>query len=176
MHRGGQRVHGVIPDALAPREIAGDDRVGVEEVVPDMHTRKKRMADMSDGFIALPGGYGTLEELMEVVCWSQIGWQRGVRAVSLTAFLTSLSPSLRRPRRSRSGFCAGYHSKPVGLLNVSGYYNPLLAMVDHAIEEGFIAPRYRALIVDAAEPAALLDKLERHEPPAGVVLWKKIEL
>uniref|UniRef100_A0ACD5V4G8 Uncharacterized protein n=2 Tax=Avena sativa TaxID=4498 RepID=A0ACD5V4G8_AVESA len=95
-----------------------------------MHQRKAEMARQSDAFIALPGGYGTLEELLEVITWAQLG----------------------------------IHDKPVGLLNVDGYYNALLSFIDTAVEEGFIKPTARHIIVLAPTPSELLDKLEEYSP------------
>ena len=135
---GGGKVTGILPQALAPRELSGHS-VGDLEIVDTMHTRKARMADLADAFVALPGGYGTLEELFEVLTWAQIG----------------------------------YHRKPIGLLNVAGFYNPLLAMIDHGIQEGFIRPGFRALLLSAETAADLLDLLSVHEMPAGVINgWK----
>ena len=114
-------VIGIIPFALATKERAhpkADMRV-----VNTMHERKALMADLSDAFIAMPGGFGTFEELLEIITWGQLG----------------------------------IHQKPIGLLNTAGYYDPLLAMIDRAIEEGFILPRYRNLIVVASNAEALLE-------------------
>lgn len=131
----GGEVIGIIPYALATKERAhmrADMRV-----VNTMHERKAMMADLSDAFIAMPGGFGTFEELMEIITWGQLG----------------------------------IHQKPIGLLNVEGYYDPLLAMIDHAIEEGFILPRYRDLIVVAANAEELLEGLSRYQPMEGIVKW-----
>ncbi|MBL8189738.1 MAG: TIGR00730 family Rossman fold protein [Acidobacteria bacterium] len=128
-------VIGVIPYALASKERA---HPAVEmRVVNTMHERKKIMADLSDAFIAMPGGFGTFEELLEIITWGQLG----------------------------------IHQKPIGLLNVAGYYDPLLAMIDRAIEEGFILPRYRNLIVVASTAEALLEKLFAYQPLEGIVKW-----
>ncbi|KAG5602862.1 hypothetical protein H5410_034232 [Solanum commersonii] len=105
VHDGGRHVLGVIPKTLMPKEITGET-VGEVKAVTDMHQRKAEMAKHSDAFIALPGGYGTLEELLEVIAWAYLG----------------------------------IHDKPVGLLNVDGYYNSLLTFIDKAVEEGFICP------------------------------------
>jgi uncharacterized protein (TIGR00730 family) len=133
------RVVGVIPEALAAKEVAHG---GVTEmhVVPSMHVRKALMAELSEGFIALPGGFGTFEELFEIVTWSQLG----------------------------------IHGKPVGLLNVGGYFDQLLAMVDHATREGFIDPDQRAIFVEADRPDVLLERLERHQPPPAMA-WVRPE-
>ncbi len=102
----GGEVIGVIPEALAVKELA-HQQVGDLRVVGSMHERKALMAELSDAFIALPGGFGTFEELFEMVTWAQLGM----------------------------------HRKPFGILNVAGFFDGLLALVDHAIEEGFIPTR-----------------------------------
>lgn len=128
----GGRVIGVIPQALMDRELG---HTGVQElrVVADMHERKMTMAGLADAFVAMPGGWGTIEELSEMLTWLQLG----------------------------------IHAKPIGLLNVAGYYDPLLAFVDRMIGERFVRPEHRALMSVAAEPAALLDALSapRAAPP-----------
>ncbi|CAM0903769.1 unnamed protein product [Alopecurus aequalis] len=129
VYSGGRHVIGVIPKTLMPREITGET-VGEVKEVADMHQRKAEMARQSDAFIALPGGYGTLEELLEVITWAQLG----------------------------------IHDKPVGLLNVDGYYNALLSFIDKAVEEGFINPTARHIIVLAPTANELLDKLEEYSP------------
>lgn len=128
-------VIGVIPYALATKERAHPK--AEMRVVNTMHERKAMMADLSDGFIAMPGGFGTFEELMEIITWGQLG----------------------------------IHQKPIGLLNVAGYYDPLLTMIDRAVEEGFILPRYRKLIVVASEAEELLEQLFNYEPLEGIVQW-----
>ncbi len=120
----GGQVIGVIPQALVDRELA---HRGLTElrVVDSMHARKALMAELSDACIALPGGYGTLDELCEVLTWTQLGLQ----------------------------------SKPCGLLNVAGFFDPFLAHVERAMAEGFIRPRDRGLLRVAEEPEDLLDQL-----------------
>jgi uncharacterized protein (TIGR00730 family) len=122
----GGKVYGVIPEKLKTREIAHD---GLTElfVVDGMHARKTMMASMSDAFIALPGGWGTLEEVFEVVTWTQLN----------------------------------YHKKPVGLLNVRGYFDHLVAFLDHASTEGFIRPMHRPLLSSADSLELLLDRLAK---------------
>jgi uncharacterized protein (TIGR00730 family) len=122
----GGKVFGVIPEKLKTREIAHD---GLTElfVVDGMHARKTMMASMSDAFIALPGGWGTLEEIFEVVTWTQLN----------------------------------YHKKPVGLLNVRGYYNFLVSFLDHASTEGFIRPIHRPLLSSADTLEQLLDRMAK---------------
>ena len=129
---GGSAVTGVIPHGLAARELAHRG-VADMRVVPTMHARKALMAELADGFVALPGGIGTLDELFEIVTWSQLG----------------------------------IHRKPVGVLNVAGYYDPLVALLDHAVVGGFVSAEIRGLVIVDEEPAALLDRMADHEPPAG---------
>ncbi|CAN6296967.1 unnamed protein product, partial [Urochloa humidicola] len=129
VHKGGGHVLGIVPKAVLPRELIGDTP-GELRAVAGMHQRKAEMARNSDAFIALPGGYGTLEELLEVITWAQLG----------------------------------IHSKPVGLLNVDGYYDPLLRFVDKAVEEGFVTPAARHIVVAAHTPHDLLYKLEAYVP------------
>ena len=105
-----------------------------------MHERKAKMNDLSDGFIALPGGYGTFEEIFEVVSWGQIG----------------------------------IHSKPIGLLNVADYYTPLMEMVNHATEAGFIPVMQGELIICESDPAVLLDCLRDYTPPVKVNKWSEL--
>jgi uncharacterized protein (TIGR00730 family) len=128
-------VIGVIPYALASKERARRD-VDMR-VVNTMHERKAMMAELSDAFIAMPGGFGTLEEMMETITWGQLG----------------------------------IHRKPVGLLNVASYYDPLIAMIDRAIEEGFIMPRYRNLFVASSGVDELFDLMRKFQPLEGVVKW-----
>jgi uncharacterized protein (TIGR00730 family) len=109
-------------------------------VVPSMHARKALMAELADGFVALPGGFGTFEELLEMVTWAQLG----------------------------------IHGKPVGLLNVAGYYDPLIALVDHAVREGFVSPQNRGLILVEEEPVPLLERLLTYRRPPGPV-WIRAE-
>ncbi|CAM8958182.1 hypothetical protein QQ045_017938 [Rhodiola kirilowii] len=141
VHAGGRHVIGVIPKTLMPRELTGQT-VGEVKAVADMHQRKAEMAKHSDAFIALPGGYGTLEELLEVITWAQLG----------------------------------IHDKPVGLLNVDGYYNSLLLFIDKAVEEGFICPTARHIILMAPTAAELMKKMEeytpQHERVASKLSWE----
>uniref|UniRef100_A0A2P2JEM1 Cytokinin riboside 5'-monophosphate phosphoribohydrolase n=1 Tax=Rhizophora mucronata TaxID=61149 RepID=A0A2P2JEM1_RHIMU len=129
VYDGGCHVLGVIPEALMPHEISGQT-VGQVRTVPDMHQRKAVMAREADAFIALPGGYGTMEELLEMITWSQLG----------------------------------IHKKPVGLLNVEGYYNSLLALFDKAVEEGFVKPGARQIVISAPTAKELLEKMEQYTP------------
>lgn len=127
VNAGGGHVIGVIPKALMGEEACGET-VGEMITVVDMHQRKAEMGRLADAFIALPGGYGTLEELLEVITWSQLG----------------------------------IHEKPVGLLNVDGYYNPLLDLFDKALEEGFLGFSARNIAVSAPTASELLDKMEAY--------------
>ncbi|KAG2645028.1 cytokinin riboside 5'-monophosphate phosphoribohydrolase LOG3-like isoform X1 [Panicum virgatum] len=131
VHKGGGHVIGVIPTTLMGKEITGET-VGEVRAVAGMHQRKAEMARNSDAFIALPGGYGTLDELLEVIAWAQLG----------------------------------IHSKPVGLLNVDGYYNFLLAFFDKAVDDGFIKPAQRHIFVSAPDARGLVQKLEEYEAVA----------
>jgi len=125
----GGEVIGVIPEAMVGRELAHTGLTHMH-VVPSMHARKARMAELSDAFIAMPGGYGTFDELFEIISWALLG----------------------------------IHQKPIGLFNVAGYFDAMLACVEHAIAEGFIAPEHRQLTVSADQPAALLDALAQYIP------------
>jgi len=129
---GGSPVIGVIPRALARREIAHHGLTRLE-VVPSMHARKARMARLSDAFVALPGGIGTLEELFEVLTWGYLG----------------------------------IHAKPIGLLDVGRYWQPLVRLLDHAVDEGFLRPAHRKLVLIDRSPARLLARLERYQAPAA---------
>ncbi|CAJ4218254.1 TIGR00730 family Rossman fold protein [Burkholderia pseudomallei] len=127
----GGRAIGVITELLYDKEVG---HTGLTElhVVPDMHHRKKMMAELADAFVAMPGGAGTLEEFFEVYTWAQLG----------------------------------YHRKPVALYNVDAFYQPLITLLEHTIDEGFMQRTYfDALCIDAA-PDALIDQLVRYRPPA----------
>jgi uncharacterized protein (TIGR00730 family) len=126
----GGTVIGVIPEALATRELA---HAGVTElrVVASMHERKAMMSELADGFLALPGGIGTLEEWFEVWTWSQLGFQ----------------------------------PKPCGLLNVAGYFDPLLAFLDHMTAERFLTAVHRSMAIVDDQPERLLDRLASYQPP-----------
>jgi uncharacterized protein (TIGR00730 family) len=126
----GGHVTGVIPEALIAKEV-GHHGLPDLRVVKTMHERKALMAELSDGFVALPGGFGTFDEFFEIVTWAQLG----------------------------------LHSKPCGLLNVNGFYGPLLGLVNHAINERFIKPTQRDLIVVESEFGALLDRMAHQHVP-----------
>ncbi|XP_057497707.1 cytokinin riboside 5'-monophosphate phosphoribohydrolase LOG1-like isoform X1 [Actinidia eriantha] len=152
---GGCHVLGIIPRALLPHEVIkqfiplfleylfifyfkyyfkknyvqiSGETIGEVKTVSDMHQRKSEMEKNSEAFIALPGGYGTMEELLEVITWSQLG----------------------------------IHEKPVGLLNVDGYYNSLLALFDKGVEEGFIESSARHIVVSADTAEELINKMEEY--------------
>ncbi|MGN6388406.1 MAG: TIGR00730 family Rossman fold protein [Burkholderiaceae bacterium] len=127
----GGRAIGVIPQALLDREV-GHRGLTELHIVADMHARKAMMAELADGFAALPGGFGTMEELFEMLTWAQLG----------------------------------FHAKPVGLLNVAGFYDPLLAFVRHQVAEGFLPPDNAALLHADADPARLVETLRRAHPAA----------
>ena len=125
----GGTVIGIIPQAFA-QKVAHH---GITElhIVGSMHERKQRMADLSDAFIALPGGFGTIEELTELLTWAQIG----------------------------------LHKKPCGVFNVSGYFNPFLAFLDHAVSEGFLKQKHRELFLVSVDADSLLKRFESFEIP-----------
>jgi uncharacterized protein (TIGR00730 family) len=127
----GGHVIGVIPEALVAREVA---HLGISElrVVGSMHERKAVMADLAVAVVALPGGFGTIEELFEVLTWTQLG----------------------------------LHEKPCGLLDVAGYYRPLIAFLDHALAERFVTPEHRSMLLVADDANELLDRLDRWRPPS----------
>jgi len=132
----GGEVTGVLPRGLFRREVAHTGLTRMLEV-DSMHERKALMIELSDGFIALPGGFGTYDELFEVVTWAQIG----------------------------------LHSKPIGLLDVCDFFAPLLAMVAHAAEEGFLPSAHRNLLLREETPTAMLDRLQSYTPPDMPDKW-----
>jgi len=125
----GGEVIGIIPQSLKDKEI-GHGGLTRLEVVDGMHARKARMAELSDAFIALPGGLGTLEELFEVWTWGQLG----------------------------------YHSKPLGLLEVNGFYSKLTGFLDHIVDEGFVRAAHRDMLQVSASAHELLDALDEWQP------------
>jgi len=120
----GGRATGVIPESLMVKELAHLQLTKLH-VVTDMHERKALMSSLADGFIALPGGFGTFEELFEVITWGQLGLQQ----------------------------------KPIGLVNVEGFFDPVLELMDHAIREGFVRAEQRQLLVSSASPKELLQMI-----------------
>ncbi len=133
----GGEAYGVIPESMLDDEVAHD---GLTElyVVKSMHERKARMADMSDGFLGLPGGLGTLEELFEMLTWSQLR----------------------------------IHSKPVGLLNVDGFYDSLIHFLDQTVAAGFVRPEHRAMLVVDSDVARLLDAMVAWQAPTIEKWWR----
>lgn len=123
-------VIGVIPKGLAEKEVSFTELADLR-VVASMHERKALMIDLSDGFIALPGGLGTLEEFFEVATWAQLG----------------------------------LHPKPCGLLNIKQYYNKLMDFLDHTVDEKFVEPEHRSMILMDEDPERLLQKFEAYRPP-----------
>ena len=126
----GGEIIGVIPDLLVEKEVAHNG-LTEQHVVNSMHERKQLMADLSDGFIALPGGIGTLEEFFEVLTWNQLG----------------------------------YHAKPCGLLDVNGYYTCLAEHMDRMVNQGFLVPEHRRMVLTDFTPGGLLDQFETYDPP-----------
>lgn len=126
----GGKVIGVIPESLVAKEVAHGGLTELR-VVKSMHERKAMMVSLADGFIAMPGGFGTFEEFCEVLTWAQLG----------------------------------LHRKPHGLLNVAGFYDRFLEFLDHAVNEEFVRPIHRKLVITGTEPAALLESLAKSRPP-----------
>ncbi|WKZ36912.1 MAG: TIGR00730 family Rossman fold protein [Anaerolineales bacterium] len=135
---GGEVIGVIIPSMNTPALAhTGLTRM---EVAPDMHGRKARMHELADGYIALPGGFGTWDELFETITWAQ----------------------------------TGAHEKPVGLLNVKQYYDPLLAAMDHAVAEGFVFSEHRKSVFCESTPDELLEKMAKYQHPRGAVKrWLK---
>jgi len=131
----GGDIIGVIPKMLVEREVA-HRALSDLRVVDSMHERKALMAELSDGFVALPGGIGTLEEFFEIWTWAQLG----------------------------------VHDKPCGLLNIAGYFDPLLEFLDRAVAEKFVRDVHRSMVIVESEPQALLRRFESYVAPK-VVKW-----
>lgn len=132
----GGQVLGIIPHALSHKEIALAECTELV-VVETMHARKSLMADRSDAFVAMPGGFGTCDELFEILTWGQLG----------------------------------IHRKPVALLNVNGFFTPLLGWLDHVVAEGLLKPKHRELVLVANTVPELFAKLAAWVPPAPVTKW-----
>ena len=130
LEKGGE-VHGVIPTALSDKEIAHQSLTALH-VVASMHERKTLMSELSDGFIAMPGGFGTLEELVEILTWGQLQ----------------------------------FHSKPCGLLNIDGYFDHLLQYLDHAVDEGFLRPENRQMLLCDVTADGLLQQFADYTAPS----------
>jgi uncharacterized protein (TIGR00730 family) len=133
--RNGGEVTGVIPEALEAREVANRDLRDLR-IVGSMHERKALMAALADGFLAIPGGAGSLEEFFEVWMWAQLG----------------------------------IHRKPCGLLNVHGYFNGLLAFLDHAVEERFLRIEHRTMVLVDDDQERLLERFVAYRAP-DVTKW-----
>lgn len=127
--RAGGEVVGIIPDSLDKKEV-GHRGITELRVVESMHERKAQMAELADGFIAMPGGIGTFEEFFEILTWAQLG----------------------------------FHEKPCAVLNIAGYYDGLLALCDNAVNEGFLRPAHRQLILEDSDPEILLEKMQNLKP------------
>jgi hypothetical protein len=136
----GGRLVGVIPEALMDRERI-NHAPGELIVVQTMQERKAKMASLADGFIAMPGGFGTLDELFEVITWAQLG----------------------------------IHNKPIGLLNVLGFFDPLLQWTAKSVAADFIRPPYDRMFQVADTPERLLEQLAMHETPPGQVRWGDLQ-
>jgi hypothetical protein len=129
-------VYGVVPEILNEPQLIHTNLTKLE-VLPDIQLRKARMSELADAFIAMPGGFGTFDELFETLTWAQIG----------------------------------IHQKPIGLLNVNNYFNPLLIMVDHALKEKFIYAEHRILLQHDPDPKTLLEKITSFKQPEGLGRW-----
>lgn len=127
----GGEVHGVITAALRDREVAHGGLTRLD-VVDTMHERKARMSDLADGFLMLPGGFGTLDEFFEAVTWTQLGIQ----------------------------------SKPCAVLDVNGFFAPLVDFIEAATESRFISSEHRDMIITSDDPRQLLDRMARWQPPS----------
>jgi uncharacterized protein (TIGR00730 family) len=125
----GGEVIGVIPESLLAKEL-GHATLTELHITRSMHERKQMMVDLSDGFIALPGGFGTLDELFETLTWLQLS----------------------------------FHHKPVGILNVNGFFDHLLVFLDHMTASGFLKPEHRASLLTETDPAALLTAMRNFQP------------
>jgi uncharacterized protein (TIGR00730 family) len=133
---GGQPVTGVLPRGLARAEFA-HPKLTTLHTVETMHERKALMEKLADAFIAMPGGFGTMDELFEVLTWAQVG----------------------------------LHRKPIGLLNVLGYWAAMEQQIRHGLSEGFIPSELASALVVEADPATLVDRLMAHAPPKSAVTW-----
>ncbi len=137
----GGKVIGVIPEALRDAEVA---HLGCTElhIVPGMHERKRMFTDLSDGFLTIPGGVGTMDEFWEAISWSQLG----------------------------------YHNKPVGLLNVAGFYDHLIAFNAHMIGVGFIRPQHQNILITDPDLPSLLDRMAAYQPHQSIFAMTAEEL
>ena len=136
----GGEVVGVLPEMFDTPQLAHGGLTRLE-VVADMHTRKARIAELADGFIAMPGGFGTLEEFFEILTWAQIG----------------------------------LHSKPIGILNIGGYYGPLMTFMKKLETEKFLYAGHNSLYVHSANPERLLETMFQYQPPDDLNRWVERE-
>ena len=128
LNKGGE-VIGVIPELFA--EKVKHNKLSQLHIVPTMHDRKKKMFDLSDGFVALPGGIGTIEEVFEILAWSQLG----------------------------------YHVKPCGILNISGYFNNIIDFLNHSVRQQFLKKEHRDMVMVDSDPDGLLKQFEKYKAP-----------
>ncbi len=135
---GGRKVIGVVPRGLSRQEFA-HPQLSEHLLVDDMYTRKAMMASRADAFVALPGGFGTMDELFDMLTAAQVG----------------------------------LHTKPIGLLDVDGFYAPLLAWISHALQRGFIPPGLKDLLLVRSDPFELVRALLTHQPPPSALRWIK---
>jgi uncharacterized protein (TIGR00730 family) len=133
---GDARVIGILPRLFDTPALAHPNLTEMR-IVDDMHNRKAIMMEAADAFLALPGGFGTFEELFEVLTWAQIG----------------------------------LHRKPVGVLNVNGYFEPLIGLIEHARDEGFIYEEHPDLLIIDDDVDRLLSRLTQYQPPEGLARW-----
>lgn len=133
--RAGGEVLGIIPESLMNKEV-GHGSLTELLVTSTMHERKAAMADAADAFIALPGGFGTFDELCEILTWAQLG----------------------------------IHQKPIGLLDTEGFFSQLTTFFDFVLDQGFLRPEHRSLLLEDHDPAALLDRMQRWQP-VNVAKW-----
>ena len=129
-------VIGIIPQVLVEKEVAFTHLQDLR-IVDSMHERKALMAELADGFISMPGGFGTLEETIEMLTWTQLG----------------------------------IHEKPLGLLNVEGYFDRLCEFIDHMVSEGFLVQGFRDMVLMDDNPDGLLDKMIKFNPPQIDKWW-----
>ncbi len=132
----GGKVTGIVPESLNQKHLIADNLTELE-VLGDIQSRKKRMLDLADALIALPGGFGTFDELFEALTWAQIG----------------------------------LHTKPIGVLNLDGYFDMLLMLIEHASVEGFIYQEHKDLLVQSTSPGDLIDQLSAYTPPEKLSRW-----
>jgi uncharacterized protein (TIGR00730 family) len=137
----GGEVIGVIPEALRDAEVAHRGCTELH-IVPGMHERKRMFTDLSDGFLTIPGGVGTMDELWEAISWSQLG----------------------------------YHAKPVGLLNVAGFYDQLIAFNAHMVEVGFIRAQHAGILIADDDLGRLIDRMDNYVPHKNIFAMKAEDL